>query len=146
MFSGSLGWAVALLALGADLPELPPPGQAANRPVILHRGVRDYVIEPPDVLRIVPSSDVDRSKVTVGGIYRVEWDGTIDLGKYGRLFVAGLTAELAQLKVAHVVTKEAFEEKDYYDKFRQVVRALKVEVVARDSQFIDVIWGEPQPE
>jgi hypothetical protein len=113
-----------------------------------------YVIEPLDLLRIsLSSSGVDRSKVTVGGFYRVmPVDGTIDLGPYGRLLAAGLTAEQVRLKVAHVVTLEAFEEKDYYDKFRQVVRALKVEVVARDSRFIDVIWGEgasqgePQPE
>lgn len=67
-----------------------------------------YVVEPPDELEISvkPSSlDVPTSTVIV------RQDGVIDLGFYGDVYVAGLTLEATELKIAQHLDRYAAQQK-----------------------------------
>jgi polysaccharide biosynthesis/export protein len=64
-----------------------------------------YTVEPGDVL-LVQSADVD-SPVRLSGDQPVLPDGTIQLGKYGRLMVAGHTIEEIEVMVREQVSRQA---------------------------------------
>jgi polysaccharide export outer membrane protein len=68
-----------------------------------------HVIEPPDELDIAvrPSSLLDSTLPKL----IVQTDGNIDLGFAGRVYLAGLTLEEAELKVAQHLAKIAGEKK-----------------------------------
>lgn len=124
------------------LPELPTP-TVTNPPAapreFAKRALSDYVIEPPDVLQIDLGPGVGDPKFPIRGTHLVRPDGTIGLGPLGNVFVAGLTLDQAKQRIAHVITTGLFEEKQYYDKFRQVTQGLKVDVAAFNSKFYYVI-------
>ena len=84
----------------------------------------EYRLEPGDGLLILPH-DLD-SKVRLPSDQTIIADGTIDLGKYGRLFVAGRSVtEVETLVQATVKAKEKDEDVGFID-VRLVNRASKV--------------------
>jgi polysaccharide export outer membrane protein len=123
-------------------PDLPAPTvtqpPAAPRE-FAKRALSDYIIEPPDVLQIDLSPVVGDRNFPVRGTHLVRPDGTIGLGPYGAVFVAGLTIEQAKFRVADRITKALFEEDQYYAKFRQVMQALKLDVTAYNSKYYYLI-------
>jgi protein involved in polysaccharide export with SLBB domain len=60
-----------------------------------------YTIRPADVLTLEPLTR--KRSVKFSGEQTVRLDGSIDLGKYGRLFVAGQTLEQIEVDVAAAV-------------------------------------------
>src|SRR5206468_1024284 len=74
------------------LPDLPTPTvthpPAAPRE-FAKRALSDYIIEPPDVLQIDISDKVGDPNFPVRGTHLVRPDGTIGLGPFGSVFVAG---------------------------------------------------------
>ena len=103
----------------------PPPGTV---PVELGKvALPEYVIEPPDVLRIeAVVRDVDIDPVTkketlkdtlrslplqpVWGEYTVRPDGTVFLGVYGQVNVAGYTLKQAAAAIRESLAAQAFAE------------------------------------
>jgi protein involved in polysaccharide export with SLBB domain len=81
-----------------------------------------YVVEPGDVLLVTPA-DLD-SPIRLPGDQPIFPDGTINLGRYGRVPVAGKTIEEAQAAVQQAV--EAVNKDAGPITVRVVVRASKV--------------------
>ncbi len=71
-----------------------------------------YVIEPGDVL-LVQTADFD-SNVRIPADQPVLPDGTINLGKYGRLHVAGMTIDEVELAVINLVRAKIEKPGDIY--------------------------------
>jgi polysaccharide export outer membrane protein len=69
-----------------------------------------YIVEPGDVLLLQPA-DFD-SPVRIPGDQPVLPDGTINLGKYGRVIVAGLTVDQIEGVVRDQIMKQAKEAKN----------------------------------
>jgi protein involved in polysaccharide export with SLBB domain len=103
------------------------------------RALSDYIIEPPDVLQIDLSPVVGDKNFPVRGTHLVRPDGTVGLGPYGGVFVAGLTIEQAKIKIADRITKSLFDEKKYFEKLREVTEGLKVDIASYNSKFFYVI-------
>lgn len=55
-----------------------------------------YVIEPPDVLQIVVTNGSLKADMSVSGDYIVGPDGTVDLGDYGSVYIAGMEVAEAE--------------------------------------------------
>lgn len=86
----------------------------------------EYVIEPPDVLRIEvvvrEPDDKDKKKPTdklrslplqpVWGEYQVRPDGTVYLGAYGSVPVAGYTLQQAAAAIREKLAKQVFADAD----------------------------------
>src|SRR5262249_52945496 len=87
-----------------------------------------YIVEPGDVLLVQPSS-LD-SPVRLPGDQPVLPDGTIQLGKYGRLGVAGKTIEQIEVEV-NALIKSKEEDKN--------VGPILVRLVTRDSKVFYVL-------
>jgi polysaccharide export outer membrane protein len=86
--------------------------------------IDEYRVEPGDGLLVLPH-DLD-SKVRMPADQTIIADGTIDLGKYGRLQVAGRTVpEIEALVQATVKAKEKDEDPGFID-VRLVNRSSKV--------------------
>lgn len=86
--------------------------------------IDEYRVEPGDGLLVLPH-DLD-SKVRLPADQTILADGTIDLGKYGRLYVAGRTVpEVEAMVQATVKAKEKDEDIGFID-VRLVNRASKV--------------------
>src|SRR5207249_5394776 len=96
---------------------LPPPGQALPGPApdgvppagpgpdtpreCAKRALSPYIIEPPDILLVQASEAITLPKTQpIAGTHLVRPDGTIGLGVYGSVFVAGLTLEQARDAIA----------------------------------------------
>ncbi len=101
----------------------PQPVAAIAPPVIAHpaaprefakQPLPPYVVEPPDILLIQATPDVTLPNRTIDGQHLVRPDGTISLGIYGNVYVAGSTLEEVRDAVAaqiHVsVTKESLDD------------------------------------
>jgi protein involved in polysaccharide export with SLBB domain len=69
------------------------------------RPPRPYVIEPPDVLAVRITGISAIESPTPSEHYRVEPDGRIYLGRYGSVYVAGLTISDAQKAIERVLAK-----------------------------------------
>jgi protein involved in polysaccharide export with SLBB domain len=83
-----------------------------------------YRVEPGDGLLVVPH-DLD-TKIRLPADQTILADGTIDLGKYGQLYVAGKTVpEIEAMVQATVKAKEKDEDVGFID-VRLVNRATKV--------------------
>ncbi len=112
-----------------------------------------YVIEPPDVLLIDTITGVEAQKVR--GQHLVRPDGTISLGIYGSVLVAGLTLDQAKDAIARVIferirprpddpvpddpkLKEAYEAAKKTT-LRDVLDNLSVDVLAYNSKKVYVI-------
>jgi len=124
------------------LPDLPMP-TVTNPPAapreFAKRALSDYVIEPPDVLQIDLGPGVGDPKFPIRGTHLVRPDGTIGLGPHGSIFVAGLTMDQAKQRIADRLVRALFEEKQYHEKFNQVMQGLRVDVAAYNSKFYYII-------
>jgi protein involved in polysaccharide export with SLBB domain len=94
------------------------------------RALPPYTVEPGDVL-LVTTADLD-SPVRFPGDQPVLLDGTINLGRYGRLVVAGKTAEEIEGMVRTAVTAQ-LTEKD------KEVGPITVRIVTRASKVYYVL-------
>lgn len=111
------------------------------------RALSTYIIEPPDVLQIEGAADLldpdvgardkkdeVRTRPIVAGPALVRPDGTIGLGTYGNVFVAGMTLEQAKEQIARLIqTRQPKEDLD------TIKQKLKVDVAAFNSKFYYVI-------
>jgi protein involved in polysaccharide export with SLBB domain len=101
----------------------PPPGA----PRELDKAVAGpYVIEPGDVLLVQPAN-LD-SPVRLPGDQPVLPDGTIQLGRYGRVLVAGKTVEQIEVEVNAVIKGQVAD-----------AGAIVVRLVTRDSKVYYVL-------
>lgn len=94
-------------------------------------GLPEYVIEPPDVLRInapgLPVVDETPSRVT--DVYAVRPDGTVYLGRHGSVSVAGLTVARAGEAVRVTLGGRV---------------GVRVELVSGLSKRVYVVTGDPE--
>lgn len=104
--------------------KIPPPGAVPRE--LDKVTLPEYVIEPPDVLRIEAfirePDEEDRNKPTdnirslplqpVWGEYQVRPDGTVYFGVYGSVQVAGYTLSQAAEAIRDSLAKQAFADAD----------------------------------
>jgi polysaccharide export outer membrane protein len=88
-----------------------------------------YVVEPPDILLIESSAELEVSQ-PLRGQHLVRPDGTVNLGVYGTIYVAGMTLEDIRQVVAGVL-KARFTTFD--------IKTLNVDVLAYNSKFYYII-------
>jgi protein involved in polysaccharide export with SLBB domain len=113
---------------GAAFPGGPPP-DAGPPPTECHkRSLPNYVVEPPDIL-IVASTQQIRDQ-SISGQHLVRPDGSLSLGIYGTVWVAGLTLEQTKEAIAQLLDQRIkdFDRKNLY-----------VDVLAYNSKFYYVI-------
>jgi polysaccharide export outer membrane protein len=123
--------------VGPGGPHGPPPVALAppDAPKEGHkRALSAYIIEPPDILLIQGSKGIQLPDQPLGGPHLVRPDGTIGLGIYGSVFVAGMTLEGAKDAIAYVL--QSRQPKLTFDEIR---RGLYVDVTAYNSKFYYVI-------
>jgi polysaccharide export outer membrane protein len=84
---------------GGPIPNGPPPPTELGK-----RSLPRYVVEPPDIL-LIETRHVLRREQPIGGTHLVRPDGTVSLGIYGTVYVAGMTLEQIQEAVAEVLRK-----------------------------------------
>ncbi len=66
-----------------------------------------YVVEPPDILLVEATQELTKGFQPIAGQHLVRPDGTISLGTYGNVFVAGLTLnEINDAVAAQIHTAE----------------------------------------
>lgn len=114
-------------------PDRYPVGEAAEaarrcEPMLLPRELNKsvtepYIVEPGDGLLIMPA-DLE-SKIRLPADQTVLPDGSIDLGKYGRLMVAGKNLTQIELDVLAAVRKKEKEEDTGFIDVRLVNRTSK---------------------
>lgn len=92
--------------------------------------IEKYILEPGDGLLVMPV-ELD-SKVRIPADQTILADGTIDLGKYGRLAAAGKTIPELELDVLTLVSKKEKEEN---------IGAIDVRLVNRQSK-VFYVFGE----
>ncbi|MCI0461037.1 MAG: polysaccharide biosynthesis/export family protein, partial [Gemmataceae bacterium] len=106
----------------------PPPTEGSR--VILP----PYIIGPPDVLQI----DSLQKLLTqpVSGPHLVRPDGTVSLGSYGAVFVAGMTIEQARLEVARTIYNRLDPSRLT---LKDVIDGISMDVIAYNSKVYYVI-------
>jgi polysaccharide export outer membrane protein len=117
-------------------PALPPPvitnPPHAPREFQKH-ALSTYIIEPPDVLQIEGSQALFDKQLPITGSHLVRPDGSIGLGTYGSVFVAGMTVDQAKTQIiAKIRERQDLKPQDLWD-------GIKVDVVAFNSKFYYVI-------
>ena len=93
-----------------------------------------YIVEPPDILLVSLLKDVALPEAPVDGNHLVRPDGTIGIGVYGSVYVAGLTLDEARDAIAnqlHVRLDNLSVDK--------IKKGLVVDVVAYNSKVYYVI-------
>jgi polysaccharide biosynthesis/export protein len=125
-------------------PRLEPHALVAAPPVPVHpeaprefakQPLPPYVVEPPDILLVTAGPSAILPNRPVEGQHLVRPDGTIGLGIYGSVYVAGLTLDEVRDAVAaqlHLKSPKSDLEKDIKD-------ALVVDVLAYNSKVYYVI-------
>jgi polysaccharide export outer membrane protein len=105
------------------------------------RAYSSYIIEPPDVLEIIlaPKGGASDPSFPIRGTHLVGQDGYIRLGPIGAVFVAGLTVEQAKLRIADAIVRARTEEKYYYERLKETLESLKVDIAAYNSKYYYVI-------
>ncbi|MFO0842164.1 MAG: polysaccharide biosynthesis/export family protein [Gemmataceae bacterium] len=115
-----------------------------------------YIIEPPDVLRIDASTTVVGTRqLPIEGPHLVRPDGTIGLGTFGAVFVAGMTLDQAKMQIIEAIMRGVSQtqggEPDKKDKdddpdkkkgpltLQDYWQAIRVDVAAFNSKFYYVI-------
>ncbi len=142
--NGATGW-----------PELPAPTitnpPAAPREFHKH-ALSAYIIEPPDVLRIDGLPELFDKSLPLEGPHLVRPDGTIGLGTYGSVFVAGMTLDQAKMQIIQAIMRRqsSREPAPKGDKatnapaaepptLQQFWEGIRVDVAAYNSKFYFVI-------
>jgi protein involved in polysaccharide export with SLBB domain len=122
---------------GSGYPHLPPP-LVLNPPDAPREGQKRalsaYIIEPPDILLIQGTKGVQLPDQPLGGPHLVRPDGTIGLGIYGSVFVAGMTLEGARDAIAYVL-----QQRQPKLTVEEIRRGIFVDVTAYNSKFYYVI-------
>jgi polysaccharide export outer membrane protein len=130
-------------------PELPPtmithPPEAPRE--FNKRALSAYVIEPPDILIVRASTAVTFKNLPLEGQHLVRPDGTISLGPYGDVFVAGMTLDQAKTAVARLLQARVWkvgpsEKNKSGERFtiEEILLELQVDVGAYNSKFYYVI-------
>jgi len=111
------------------------------------RSLSSYVVEPPDILLIQGSPAIGLRTQPLQGSHLVRPDGTVSLGIYGEVYLAGLTLEQAKTAVAEALIRygikiEKIDEKGNKvdaTKAETLVKELQVDVLAYNSKFYYVI-------
>lgn len=114
-----------LLPEAKELRQLPPTELGVPRE-LQKQPLPPYIVEPGDVLLLQPA-DLD-SSVRLPGDQNVLTDGTISLGRYGPLLVAGKTVEQIQAEAQHLIRTQG-----------QEVGPLVARVVVRQSKVFYVL-------
>jgi polysaccharide export outer membrane protein len=96
-----------------------------------------YVVEPPDILLIRAVPAVSLATQPLDGQHLVRPDGSIDLGIYGTLWVAGLRVEQVAEAVAQLLKVRVEKNKDL--SLEQIRLGLQVDVLAYNSKWYYVI-------
>lgn len=80
-----------------------------------------YVVEPPDILLVEVSRKIPDTEQPIGGQHLVRPDGTISLGVYGSVYVAGMTLDQARRSIYQTLLRtikgsedDPFEESEIY--------------------------------
>ncbi|MFO0881172.1 MAG: hypothetical protein U0840_27935 [Gemmataceae bacterium] len=82
-----------------------------------------YIIEPPDVLRIDGSLRVVGTRnLPIEGPHLVRPDGTIGLGTYGAVFVAGMTIDQAKAAIIQTIMRVQEESRAEEEKEKEKTR------------------------
>jgi protein involved in polysaccharide export with SLBB domain len=139
----------------AGPPVLPPHGPAGlphppDEPrEFAKRALSAYIIEPPDILLVQATSAITLPNLAVSGPHLVRPDGTIGLGAYGSVFVAGRTLEEARDAVARLLQTRVKKrkkdgngkEKDTGESFtvEEIKAELQVDIAAYNSKFYYII-------
>jgi polysaccharide export outer membrane protein len=97
------------------------------------RALSSYIVEPPDILLIQASKAAAFPGLEIAGPHLVRPDGTVGLGTYGGVFVAGLTIEQAKDAIARVLASAINKSPE------KVKEELQVDVAAYNSKFYYVI-------
>jgi polysaccharide export outer membrane protein len=118
-------------------PELPPlvvphPVEAPRE--FDKRALSAYIIEPPDILAIEGIADLSDVKLPITGPHLVRPDGTIGLGTYGAVFVAGMTIDQAKEQIARLI-----QSRQTKLSMKNILEGLKVDIAAYNSKFYYVI-------
>jgi polysaccharide export outer membrane protein len=108
--------------------QLDSPRECAKRPL------PPYTAEPPDILLIEIDPAITKSFQTIGGSHLVRPDGTVNLGGYGSVYVAGMT--LDEIREAIVPKIQAVLDKV---DAKQIRNNLNVDVIAYNSKVYYVI-------
>jgi polysaccharide biosynthesis/export protein len=95
-----------------------------------------YVVEPPDILLIVASAAITLPTQPLQGQHLVRPDGTINLGIYGSVYVAGLTLDQIQDVVASVL--KARHARKLGNDFKTAEGEMTVEEIKKELQ-VDVL-------
>jgi polysaccharide biosynthesis/export protein len=121
----------AVVVPGPPVPVRPaPPREFAKQPL------PPYVVEPPDILLVSAGKSVTLEDRPIEGSHLVRPDGTIGLGTYGNVYVAGLTLDEARDAVAAQI-KLSLTGKDV--KVEDIKKLLVVDVLAYNSKVYYVI-------
>ncbi len=95
-----------------------------------------YVIEPPDIL-LVEALPVKKLDQPIAGPHLVRPDGTMSLGYYGSVFVAGMTLDQAR-EAVYQKLKESLKEKGIQAELRSA-SDVNVDVIAYNSKVYYII-------
>jgi len=127
---------------------LHPPLAGAHVPKEFEKhSLSSYVIEPPDILLIQGSPAIGLRTQPLQGSHLVRPDGTVSLGIYGEVYLAGMTLEQAKTAVAEALIRygikiEKIDEKGNKvdaTKAETLIKELQVDVLAYNSKFYYVI-------
>jgi polysaccharide export outer membrane protein len=121
----------------------PPPVPAVPRE-FEKQSLPPYVVEPPDILLINASAAITLPTQPLVGQHLVRPDGTINLGIYGSVYVAGLTLDQIQDVVASVLLARHAKKKDENGKLiemtaQDIKLELQVDVLAYNSKVYYII-------
>src|SRR6266852_7651392 len=111
--------------------------QAAAAPHELAKTILPpYVIEPPDILLIeaLPDKKLDQP---IAGPHLVRPDGSVGLGYYGSVSVAGMTLDQAR-EAVYLKLKESFKEKEIQAELKSA-SDVNVDVIAYNSKVYYII-------
>ncbi len=116
----------------------PPPVPAHGGPVpreFEKKAYSSYVIEPPDILLIQATPAVGLKNQPLEGSHLVRMDGTVGLGIYGSVFVAGMTLDQARATIAALLKQRL----PMGPPEEQIFQELQVDVTGYNSKFYYVI-------
>ncbi len=114
----------------AGLPQPSAPHEFAKQPL------PPYVVEPPDILLVETTPELTKGFQPIAGQHLVRPDGTISLGTYGSVYLAGLTLNEAKDAIAAQLHSPGFLDKTEIDVIK---KGLVVDVLAYNSKFYYVI-------
>lgn len=116
-------------------PHAPAPGHApAELSKVL---LPPYIVEPPDILLIDSTADIAELKQPIRGQHLVRPDGTINLGIFGTIRVAGMTTEQIRVVVARAIDTLRTPEKVRKDP--TTPEQVSVDVLAYNSKVYYII-------